>query len=152
MKLLVNGDNIIVFLSKKRLKEDSFEDEEVKDFLKKIILKLKNYYLLELCGYYNVIVHLDRNYGAILEFEKENLEYFDYYEGQIDLNVKVNYEKFLYEVDDYNYFDNKYKFYKNKDKFYLTLDNISEIELGQILEYSKIIYGEKALSIEEKMA
>jgi len=119
MKLLVNGDNIIVFLSKKKIKNASFEDEEVKDFLKKIIKKLKNYYLIELCGYYNVDVHIDSNYGAILEFEKENLEYFDYYEGQIDLNVKVEYEKFLYEVEDFNYFNKKYNFYKSKDKIKL---------------------------------
>lgn len=152
MKLLVNGDNIIVFLSKKKIKNASFEDEEVKDFLKKIIKKLKNYYLIELCGYYNVDVHIDSNYGAILEFEKEDLEYFDYYEGQIDLNVKVEYEKFLYEVEDFNYFNKKYNFYKSKDKIYLNVDNVSDIELGQILEYSKIVYGEKALSIEEKMA
>lgn len=152
MKLLVNGDNIIVFLSKKMIKNASFEDKEVKDFLKKIIKKLKNYYLIQLCGYYNVDVHIDSNYGAILEFEKENLEYFDYYEGQIDLNVKVEYEKFLYEVEDFNYFNKKYNFYKSKDKIYLNVDNVSDIELGQILEYSKIVYGEKALSIEEKMA
>ena len=152
MKLLVNGDNIIVFLSKKKMDNESFEDEDAKDFLKKIIKRLENYYCVELCGYYNVNVHIDSNYGAILEFEKENLEYFEYYEGQIDLNVKVEYEKFLYEVEDFNYFNKQYNFYKSKDKFYLNIDNVSDIELGQILEYSKIVYGEKALKIEEKMA
>jgi len=151
MKLLVSDDNIIVFLSKKQTKNISFNDKDVSNqFLAQLILKLKKSYKVDLCGYYSVIIHLDDNYGAIIEFEKEKLEYFDYYEDQVDLDVKLKEEKFVYEIDDFNYFDFKYKYIKIKDKIYLILDKISEIEMGKILEYSKIIYGIKAKKILEK--
>lgn len=148
MKLLVNGDNFIVFLSKKLINCESFEDPDlVNDFLKEIILKLRQYFLLNVFGYYNVIAHLDDNYGIILELEKEDLEYFEYTDDQIDMNVKVKKEVFLYEIEDFNYLQDKYFFYKEKDRIFLKPEVISDVELGQILEYSKIIYGKEALEI-----
>jgi len=148
MKLLVSDDNIIVFLSKKQMKNTSFNDKDIlHQFLGKIILKLKKSYSIDLCGYYSVLIHSDKNYGIIIEFNNEKLEYFDYYEDQVDLDIKLKEEVFIYEIEDFNYLNKKYKYVKDKDKIYLVLDKVSEIEMGKILEYSKVIYGDRAKTI-----
>lgn len=150
MKLKASDDSVIVFLTRKIIKNIDFIDlDEVNNFIKELILKLKKDYEISICGYYNVKIHLDNNFGAVLEFEKEQLEYFEYYEDQIDLNVKIETEEFVYEVADFNYLNNNYDFLKIKDQIFLKLKNISDIEMGQILEYSKVIYGRKAHEIIE---
>lgn len=148
MKLLKNDNNLIVFFNKK--KQINFNDsEETESFLKDLILILNKTYNIRIDGYYDAKIHVDRNYGCIIELKKETLEYFDYYETSVELNFKVYNEKFVYEIENYNYFDQKHNFYKLKEKLYLDLEKINAIELGRILEYSKIIYGKKAEEIRQ---
>jgi len=65
----------------------------------------------------------------------------------VDLDIKLKEEVFIYEIEDFNYLNKKYKYVKDKDKIYLVLDKVSEIEMGKILEYSKVIYGDRAKTI-----
>jgi hypothetical protein len=85
----------------------------------------------------------------ILELKNDDLEYF--FDNDTKINIfKTNY--FLYKID-YNFIDKdilKYCIiYKIKDKLYLKINNkIDETLFFKILEYSDIIYGEKAVKIE----
>ena len=92
------------------------------------------------------------SYGVIIEAKKEDLEYLDYFNNQIELNTKITHGSFLYEISDLNsdYFNNFYV-YKLKDKLYLrTKQEVSDFEMGMIIEKARIIYGKEADKIIRK--
>lgn len=144
MKSIIDDDKIIVFLNNKK----NIDEKEIEEYFKTLILKLEDKF--DVTDYNEVSVYQDSNYGMILEFKYDDMEYlFDTSDIKINL-FKKNY--FLYEID-YNYIDKKIlrycTIYKNKDKLYLKFKrNIDEINFSKILEYSDIIYGEKAIKIE----
>lgn len=150
MKLDMKEDLLILFLNKFFLSSLDINDKEkTTKFLKKIVNKLKNKYDLVFDGYYNMNLYVDINYGLIIEIKKEDLEYLDYFTSQFEMNIKVIEDSFLYEIDDIEesiipLFD----IYHVCDKIYLKAkEDISQIYLGKLLEYGKIIYGSKAKKI-----
>ena len=87
--------------------------------------------------------------------QKEELEYIDYFNEQLEFNIEVIEDSFLYKIDDILRLEkpllNKFIIYKNKDNLYLKpKEKISNIELGIILENSEIIYGAQADKIKKK--
>ena len=148
MKLIV-GDDIIIYLSKAYIKNININD---KDDLIKLIKKINNKYNIELSGYLNINVYIDKNYGIIMNIKKEELEYLDYF-NDIQMNIEVTDDSFLYKIDDILCIKkllNDIVLYKYKDHFYLKIIKISDINLGKILEYCQLIYGKKARNIINK--
>ena len=139
MKLINKDNKIIVFLNK----QINFKQINLEKYFKKLFIKFKNNYHMELYGYYNINIYIDKFYGSVIEIENEDLDYYNYF-NQIDMEVKLNENVFLYEID-YEYLNkniiNNSNIYKLKDKIYIQIkdNNI----LNKILEYSNIIYGEK---------
>lgn len=146
MKIIDNDDKIIVFLNNKQYIKD---EEKIEDYFKSLFIKLEDKYNLDI-DYNDVCVYVDYNYGMILEFRNSDLEYFF-----DNIDVKINIFKnhyFLYKID-YNYINkdilNHCIVYKNKDSIYLKIKKeIDEKIFLKILEYSDIIYGERAIKIE----
>lgn len=126
MKILANDKNTIVFFS-----NDCFDQ-------KLLILKINQRFQLQ--GYYNVIVYIDKNKGSVYEFEKENFEFFE--PAELELNIIKKEDNFIYEFEDYNYIDKDV--YRYKNKFYTDKFNLKQIE------FTKILYGKKALEIKER--
>ena len=141
MKIIINDDiNMIIFLNKKYLKIDFNNIDESEDYFKDLFLTLKNIYNIKLNGFYYIEVFVDKNYGVILELEKEELEYIDYYDNQVDMRVTVNDSEFMYLINDYDLNDIM-EIYSFQNNLYGKLKKqINSIKMGEILEKGKIIY------------
>lgn len=153
MKLVTDGDKVILYLNKMYIQSLDFKDKEVAEkYLKVLLNKLSLKYDMNFNGYYLVHIYIDMSYGVIIEAKKEDLEYLDYFNNQIELNTKITHGSFLYEISDLNsdYFNNFYV-YKLKDKLYLrTKQEVSDFEMGTIIEKARIIYGKEADKIIRK--
>lgn len=140
MKLTFKDNKIVVFLNKPiKLKEIKSED-----YFRKLFINIKNKYNLKLNGYYKINVYMDKFFGSVIEIENQEIDYYDYF-NQIDMEIKVIMNTFLYEVN-YEYINksilDKIIIYKLKDKLYIKI--LDESVLNRIIEYSKIIYDNSA--------
>ena len=148
MKLIFEDNDMIIFLNKCKL--DNFSDKTPEKFLKELIHCLKEKYKINIYGYYNVTLYIDKYFGNIIKLEKEDLEYFDYFGNNVELNINVVNEEFVYKLEemlDLNLIK-KFTVYKYKDTFYLKpKENISNIEFGILMEKSKIIFEPSFLKI-----
>ncbi len=153
MKLITDGDMIILYLNKMYIRSLDFTDKEaIEKYMKRLLKKISNKYDMSFDGYYVVNLYVDVNYGVVIEIIKEELEYLDYFGNQVEINTNVSYDSFLYEMNNFDnsLFDN-FLVYKIKDKLYIKIDeDISDVEMGKVLECCKIIYGTKADEIIKK--
>lgn len=147
MKLIIdNGINI--YLNKQYLKSIDLNDTKA---IKNIIKKINKKYDIDLYGYVEAKIYIDKNYGVIINLKREELDYFDYFNDEIEMNIEIINDSFLYKIEDYKEELIKDKtLYKYKDNLYINIDKIDDISLGKILETSEIIYGKKAQTIIEK--
>ena len=150
MKVIINSnDNFILFFNKlndKLYLNDNYEEE-----FKNIFLRLKNYYRINIYGFYNIFVYKDKHYGTILKVEKD--KELDLFYKQIDMHIVIEDNTFLYKVDDYFFINDlsDYNIYYYNDNFYLEIINkISNNELFTLIENSTIIFGEETDIIKNK--
>lgn len=147
LKTIIEDDKIIVFLNKDKIKNIDFKDEEkLEDYFKSIFLNLNKKYDIELSGYYNINIYKDNNYGAIIEMENDDLDYYNYF-NQIDMKINISHIPiFLYEIE-YSFLNSNILknviCYKYLDKLYLKILDVDKCDFFQILEFSNIIYGGK---------
>lgn len=147
MKLIID-DGINIYLNKQYLKNVDFNDTKT---IKNIIKKINTKYNIDIYGYIETKIYIDKNYGIIINLKKEELDYFDYFNDEIEMNIEIINDSFLYKIEDYNKDLIKDKtIYKYKDNLYINIDKIDNINLGKIIEISEITYGEKAQNIIEK--
>lgn len=151
---IVDDLNMIIYLQNDRIKNIDFSDKsDLQDYFKDLFVNLKNNYNININGYYYINVYKDKYYGCILEMKKEELDYMEYLDGQVDMNIVIDTnDTFLYEMNDYFNIDksliNNVNVYKYNNKIYVKLvNNISNIKMGQLLEFSNIIYGDKCKKI-----
>ena len=89
-----------VYIRKEKIKNIDIKNiNEMEKYLKNIINKLKYIYNLTIQGFYYVNVYIDKYYGIIVNFNKDRLEYYDYFNGQVELNVNLKETNFLYKID-----------------------------------------------------
>jgi len=150
LKTIVEDKKIIVFLSKDEVNDICFEDDEfIEKYFKDLFLKLNKKYDIELNGYYDVKIYKDVNYGAVIEFINEDIDYYNYFD-QIDMKINISKSPlFLYEIN-YNFLDSeilkKSVCYKFLNKLYLKLNDIDN-DYFKLLELSDIVYGNKVEEI-----
>ena len=151
---IIDDNNIIVFLNKFNIKDIDFKNREnIETNFRKIFLKLKHIYNLNIKGYYNINIYIDAYYGAIIEIEHEDIEYYDYFDTQVDMRVNVvNDNKFLYKIKDIFNIDesliNKIDIYVFKDNYYIKIKkDVTDYEIGKILENSELVYGDITIDI-----
>lgn len=146
MKCTFEDNNIIVYMPKNNLTEQSFEDlPYIEEYFKKILLKIKERYNIDINGFCNVNVYIDHLYGTILNIKEEQLEFIEYYDDTIDMKISICQKPFLYEVQDVLpiILNKNYEIYYYQNKWYVKPKNlIDDKELYLILEHSKIIYKE----------
>lgn len=149
MKVNINSDDeIIVFLNKSYVSELNFVDrQKIENYFKDLFRKFKKIYNLEMNGFYNINVYIDKYYGYILEISKEDIDYYSYFGNQIDMKINlIKNNVFLYEID-YFYLDSNLlkqgTMYRNGKSLYLKLNSfIDDITFGRLLERSNVIYGD----------
>lgn len=150
MKTIVEDKKIIVFLNSNEVKKLCFEDDEkLEEYFKNLFLKLNRKFDIELNGYYEVQIYKDSNYGAIIEFLTDDMDYYNYF-NQIDMKINISkLSSFLYEIN-YNFLDNVILenciCYKFLNKLYLKINKLDN-NYFNLLELSNIIYGNKVNEI-----
>lgn len=108
------------------------------DEISALVIKLKdaNYAVND---FDNIVIYEDKVIGTILEISRGGENYF----GVLDINVsKAKEENFLLKLEENINFDVDCDVYKYKNNYYLKLNEQSNIKIGRVLEYSKIIYGD----------
>lgn len=143
MKIIFNGDCFTVFL----LKKDNVDN--MTDYLKNLILKLRKKYKEDIFGFYKVDVYFNDKIGMIAHFFKE--DELDFFRDIIDLKVTIFEKASVYfEFDDYFLVaDRKVYFYDGK--FYVDLNNISEDDFFTMIEFCRIVFGDELEMIKDKM-
>lgn len=148
MKLDLEDDRYIVFLKKDNIKDVDFRiKKQVEECFRNIFKKIRKRLDKDINGFFNITVYLNDSFGAILIIEKEELEYYDYFKNQIDMQINIEYDSIiLLEFDDiFNISVNLDNVYMYNNKFY-----IKYVEDIKKLEFSRIIYGKEAENVIEK--
>lgn len=158
MKLeLFNLENMTIFLCKDYLKKIDFNlDGNYEKEFKRLFIKIKDIYNINMSGYYEVTVYINDIYGMIIDLQKDNDEYVKIFGDTVDMKITFKFDSpIYYELDEYiNFNIENYNLYFYNDKFYLELlddSKYSYSEYLKLLESSYIIYGKEIYSIKNKM-
>lgn len=150
MKVSIEDENnFIVFLNNKKF---NFEDKEkLEDYFKEIFNEIKKRYNFDVSGYYDIVVYNNELFGMILTMKKEEFEYYDYFDNQVEMKIVISpYNEFIYKLEnnDLNInLKNSDIYLHNGNIYILPNKDIKNIEFGYILEYTTVIYGHKAEEI-----
>ncbi len=157
MKIVFENDKIKIYLNREYLKKIDVDNIlMLEKYLKKVFLKLKHHYQIEIKGYYELKILYDRFYGLGLDLNKYNFEYEDFFESQVDLDLTIDKTNFfLYQIEDPFIINNKIlpkvRIYMYNKKLYLKLESdLSILEMGRLLEFSNLISGDKVDKIVDK--
>lgn len=150
----LNDDKLIVFLNNYYLKKNNISlKNNLEKHFKNLFMILNDCYDIEIKGFYNITIYQDYLFGIVLEMEKEELDFYSFYDDHIDMKIKImKKEKFVFCVDKFALLDNKLlkecKLGVYKNKFYIIPKRtITEINKGFILENTQMIYGDLAYKI-----
>lgn len=144
--------NYIAKITNNKLKEiDIYNKDEIEQFVKELFSKIIKKYNLK--GDIQLNVHIDNNYGIIIEIKVDDYFSFD---DLIDVRIVFHLNDiFLYEIDYFDIVENinikDKNIYYYKDNFYLELlSDIDKKDINIILESSNIYYNDKSIEITNK--
>ena len=140
---IIDENHLVIYLRKNKVSNINFKDElKIEETLKDLFVRLNNYYDIKIKGYYNVDIYVDKYYGVVFDIGKEELEYYDYYDNQVDMKIIVKKIPFVYQVEDYfNIKLNKFDVYKNCNNIYLLpKKKLTDMEMANLIENAIIIY------------
>lgn len=145
MKFSIIDDNILIYLNKELLIDKKLDDiDNIKEYFKELFLNIKEKINIDINGLYLVKIYNDKNIGAVIELEKEELEYYDYYMDEVDMHILLEETNFLYEIEDIIINDDflkKCDIIAHNKKYYLKpKENLDNINVGILNEYGKLIY------------
>lgn len=156
MKVLnYNDKSVVIFLPTPNLLLETLSKEELEDYFRSLFLKLGNRYEINQNGFYQITIYKDAFFGSILEIEEEEIPYFDYMDTQVEMSIHIKKDSFfMYEVADILDLEEeiikKSNLYFVQNKFYIELKSkIMEKNYMKLLEYGKIIYGEKVKKVQK---
>ncbi len=123
-----------------------FEDKElIEEYFIDLFSKLRQYYNMEIKGYYNIKIYVDTYYGSVFEIIKEEIEYFEY-SDTVDMRASIPIKSdFLYKTEDFYWINkelkNKITLYKDKENLYISLNElVNNNVFALILENTNLIY------------
>ena len=121
------------------------DENSISNYLKKILLKIKTKYQINIYGYYDVFIYVDEYYGIIIKLIREELEYLSYYDKEIEMKIIVLDNQFFYEIEDIYKIKQEIldisDIYLYNNQIYLELKSDINFTLyGYLIENSKVIY------------
>lgn len=139
MKVEIHNDNIIVIIKDNNISQVDFNDMvSVEKYFRKILLKLKDLYEIDIKGFYNIYAYIDLEEGIVLEIKKEVIDYYDTFH-QLELRIVKENVEFLYEVDNILEFMNKkFEVYCYNDRFFIR-NNYDDISY-RLYEFGNLVY------------
>ena len=150
----LSEDNFIVFLNNLYINNHNLELKvNLEECFKNLFKILSNSYNINISGYYDIKIYCDKLYGYVLDIKREELDFYDYYDEQIDMKISVNEsQKFLFKLKDTSVLNNMileycHLFKDEKDVYIIPKKTINQQLLGNIIENSEIIYGSLAKKI-----
>lgn len=139
MKIESKDDKIIVYYT--MILDDilEYDVEDIKTFIKILVLRLKKKYHLSLNGYYHLNVYINKI--MILEFEQ-----IDDYEDQIDLNIILHLNhRIMVKYQDFFLFKGKKYYYLGNYYSY-----IDQIDIEKNIEFIEFIYKDEVEEIKKE--
>lgn len=138
MKVIKNDDfNIEVFLGKENFDLDC--KDELEDYLKKFFNRLKEYYDIEVKGFYDIYIYIDKNYGVVLDINRDDIDFEPIF-NSIDMKIILKKENFLYKLDEYKY-EHYGNIYYYDGAYYLEIfRKISDIDFMYLMEEANVVY------------
>lgn len=150
MKIIQKDENELVFFIQKKItnKIDFDDKNNLENYFQDFFLKLKNNYKIEISGFYKINIYIDNCYGIIITMIKEDIDYFDYFSSNIDMQINKPFKtNFLYKIEDLFYINKttlkKMIIYFYKDSYYLKPKKNYKKELIKLLDFCEIIFDEK---------
>lgn len=141
MKIISNGDKLSVFV----IDNKDIDLNNLDMYMKELIIKLRRKYRKDIYGFYRVDVYVKDKIGMIIDFNLE--EEIDFFKDLVDLKVVVHEDVDVFlKFSDYFLFDNK-KVYFFEGEYYVDIDDLSDEEFLEKLEFCKVIYGEELSDI-----
>ena len=141
MKIISNGDKLSVFV----INNKDIDLDNLDMYMKELIIKLRRKYRKDIYGFYKVDVYVKDKIGMIIDFNLE--EEIDFFRDLVDLKVVVHEEADLFlKFSDYFLFDKK-KVYFFEGEYYVDIDDVSDKEFLEKLEFCDTIYGEELSDI-----
>ena len=139
MKIITKKDRIIIYINKLLIDFNLVIKEEIEDFVKRLVIKLKKY---KISGFYKVDVYQNDNYGLIIDMKKQDS--FDFFPELIDLKLYIYYDsEFYLKIEDY-FLVKDIKDISFLDGFYyVKVNNLSDLELLSLVEFGEILYGKE---------
>lgn len=141
MKIISNGDKLSVFV----INNKDIDLNNLDMYMKELIIKLRRKYRKDIYGFYKVDVYVKNKIGMIIDFNLE--EEIDFFRDLVDLKVVVHEDADLFlKFSDYFLFDKK-KVYFFEGEYYVDIDDVSDKEFLESLEFCDTVYGEKLSDI-----
>lgn len=139
MKIEIDDEDIILFLRKDKIKKFDFNEiEEIEEYFRTLLLKLEENYHIQIEGFYNIQVFLDKKEGMVLKLQKEDIDYYHSFH-QIEMRIMKEDTCFLYQVDDILDFLNlNVDIYQYQNQFYIK--NKSPKKVYNLYEFGRLIY------------
>lgn len=129
-----------IFVNSLYLSNVKYNKEEIIDFVKALLFKLK--YRLLLQGFYKVKVYLHSKVGVFLELNQLEVAEYNY---SLDFRVIVYLdEKVYFKTEDYFVLPSCDVYYAD-GYYYCNVDFIPNIE--RIIEFGEFIYGKNLYSV-----
>ncbi len=146
MRIIADGDKLSIFA----LKKDDIDMDNINEYIKKLVLKLKRKYRRDISGFYDAFVYTNDKMGIIIDLVRE--EELDFFRDLVDLKIKVYSNSDIYlEFGDYFLLDKK-NIYFWKDNYYVDLKDISDEEFLNIIEFSRVVYGDELEGLKKNLS
>ena len=141
MKIISNGDKLSVFV----INNKDIDLNNLDMYMKELIIKLRRKYRKDIYGFYKVDVYVKDKIGMIIDFNLE--EEIDFFKDLVDLKVVVHEDADVFlKFSDYFLFDKK-KVYFFEGEYYVDIDDVSDEEFLENLEFCDTVYGEELSDI-----
>ena len=135
MKIVSSDDKTTIYIYRNEIIDN------INDYMKKLILRLKRKYHIDIYGFYKVNVYKNNKIGMIIDLLKE--DDIDFFTDLVDLKIKVYEDSSMYlKFNDY-FFEEKKSIYVINNNYYVDINKLSKKELLSMIEFCKIIYGEE---------
>ena len=146
MKIVSSGDDLTIYLL-----ENNFDNIEIKEYVKRVVLEVKERIKRYISGYYDVYVYLNKKYGIIIELIKESD--FDFFKDfvELDIHIKEN-SKMYFKFKDYFLILNKSNIYYYDNNYYVDVRNLNKKDFLKLTEFGEIIYGNSLKKIQSKLS
>lgn len=117
----------------------NYEIEDIKLFIKTLVVRLKSKYKIPLQGYYHLNIYINKI--MILEFIQ-----IDEYDEEVDLNITLHLNhEILVKYENPNLIKGKSYYYRKN--FYT---KIEDIDIKKMIEFIEFIYGKEPEKIKKE--